>query len=74
VAAQDAATTSSAGTPTYRLSAVVIDSARAPIPEADATVASGRHNGTYCTPEHRPEKFTTATVWLLPVAAAQHAA
>src|SRR6266516_4395543 len=38
VAAQDAATTSSAGTPTYRLSAVVIDSARAPIPEADVTL------------------------------------
>ncbi len=38
VAAQDAATTSSADTPTYRLSGVVIDSARAPIPEADVTL------------------------------------
>ena len=35
VAAQDAATTSSADTPKYRLSGVVIDSARAPVPEAE---------------------------------------
>src|SRR6266480_4750796 len=35
VAAQDAATTSSADTPRYRLSGVVIDSARAPVPEAE---------------------------------------
>src|SRR6266498_3975676 len=38
VAAQDAATTSSADTTTYRLSGVVIDSARAPVPEAEVTL------------------------------------
>jgi len=37
-AAQDATTTSSANTATYRLSGVVLDSARAPIPEADVTL------------------------------------
>src|SRR5437899_6469290 len=38
IAAQDATTTSSTNTTTYRLSGVVIDSARAPIPEADVTL------------------------------------
>jgi len=38
VAAQDAATASSVNATTYRLTGVVIDSARAPIPEADVTL------------------------------------
>src|SRR6266566_4743018 len=38
VAAQDASTVSSAKPTTYRLSGVVLDTARAPVPEAEVTL------------------------------------